>query len=234
MPTKRTLPDEMFGQIIIRTHRLARRITMRTKEDGLHITVPPLTRTSKVMEIVEEYRSRLYETWERTIPQPLDIGFRIDAPCFRLRVEQGNWNRFTVRFQEEETVIFCPKGTDFKQKSTQDLLKNAIVRAMKRRAEVYLPPILKEFAEAFGLTYRQIKITKSRSRWGSCSTTKNINLSCYLMLLPSHLMDYVLLHELAHTREMNHGPQFWELLDNLTEGQAHTLRKELRNFKIIF
>ena len=62
MPTKRTLPDEMFGQIIIRTHRLARRITMRTKEDGLHITVPPLTRTSKVMEIVEEYRSRLYET----------------------------------------------------------------------------------------------------------------------------------------------------------------------------
>ena len=54
------------------------------------------------------------------------------------------------------------------------------------------------------------------------------------MLLPPHLMDYVLLHELSHTKEMNHGPRFWELLDSLTEGKALSLRAELRNYRTAF
>ena len=54
------------------------------------------------------------------------------------------------------------------------------------------------------------------------------------MLVPSHLIDYVILHELAHTREMNHGPHFWELLDSMTAGQALRLRGELRRFRPSF
>ena len=54
------------------------------------------------------------------------------------------------------------------------------------------------------------------------------------MLLPAHLMDYVILHELAHTREMNHGPRFWELLNRMTEGKALALRKELRAYRLVF
>lgn len=231
MATKRIIEDKDFGQIIIRTHRMARNISMRTKPDGLHIMVPPLCRTAKILEVVEEYRAQLLEKWEKNIPQPLDLNYRIDAPCFRLRIEQGKWKTFTVRITEEETIIFCPPETDFTLKHTQELLRNAIVRALKRKAEQYLPILIKEWAERFELDYKRIKITKSRSRWGSCSAIKSINLSCYLMLLPPHLMDYVLLHELAHTKEMNHGPQFWTLLDNMTEGQAKRLRQELRNYK---
>ena len=234
MATKRIISDSDFGQIIIRTHRLARNITMRTKDDGLYITVPPLSRTSKVMEVVEDFRNRLLENWMKKGPQVLDLNFHIDTPCFRLKVEEGGWNRFTIRIREEETTLFCPQGIDFSQKSVQDLLKNAIVRALKRRAAEYLPIVLKELAQRYDLSYKRVKITGSRSRWGSCSAIKSINLSCYLMLLPPHLMDYVMLHELAHTREMNHGPQFWYLLDSMTEGQAKKLRKELRDYKLPF
>ena len=234
MPTKRIVPDTDFGQIIIRTHRLARNITMRTKDDGLHVTVPPMSRITKIMEVVESYRARLLENWQKKMPQPFDLSFRIDAPCFRLRVEQGGWKCFTVRITDEETAIYCPKEVDFTLKATQELLKNAVIRAMKRRAESYLPPVLKEHSERYGLPYRCVKITKSRSRWGSCLGTKSINLSCYLMLLPPHLMDYVMLHELVHTREMNHGAGFWALLDELTGGMAHSLRNELRNYKLPF
>ena len=83
MATKRIIPDTDFGQIIIRTRITARNISMRTKADGLHVTVPPRCLTSKVLEVVEEYRSRLLEKWQKAAPQPLDLNFRIDAPCFR-------------------------------------------------------------------------------------------------------------------------------------------------------
>ena len=234
MATKRVIPDNDFGQIIIRTRITARNISMRTKADGLHVTVPPRCLTSKVLEVVEEYRPRLLEKWQKAVPQPLDLNFRIDAPCFRLHLEQGRFSRFTLRMNEEGTTISCPPNTDFSQKAVQELLRNGIVRALKKSAEAYLPPLLNELATLYGFKYKKVKITGSKSRWGSCSAIGSINLSCYLMLLPPHLMDYVLLHELTHTREMNHGPKFWEILNDLTEGKAKTLRAELRNFRTSF
>ena len=81
------------------------------------------------------------------------------------------------------------------------------------------------------LPYKAVKINNSEGRWGSCSASKSINLSYYLVLLPKHLMDYVLLHELCHTREMNHGEHFWKLLDELTNNKALALRDELKKHK---
>ena len=234
MATKRVIPDTDFGQIIIRTRITARNISMRTKADGLHIIVPPYCLTSKIMSVVEEYRSRLLEKWEKVVPQPLDLNFRIDTPCFRLHLEQGRFSRFTLRTDEEGITICCPPHVDFSQKTTQELLRSAIIRALKKSAQAYLPPLLNELATHYGFTYKKVKITGSKSRWGSCSAIGSINLSCYLMLLPPHLMDYVLLHELTHTREMNHGPKFWEILNSLTEGKAHTLRAELKKFRTSF
>jgi predicted metal-dependent hydrolase len=82
-----------------------------------------------------------------------------------------------------------------------------------------------------GLPYSSVKINSSQGRWGSCSARKDINLSYYLVLLPSHLIDYVLLHELCHTREMNHSERFWVLLNQFTEGKALALRGELRKYR---
>ena len=234
MATKRIIPDNDFGQIIIRTRITARNISMRTKADGLHVTVPPRCLTSKILSVIEEYRPRLLEKWDKAAPQPLDLNFRVDAPCFRLHLEQGRFSRFTLRTDEEGITICCPPNVDFSQKSVQELLRNAIIRALKKSAQNYLPPLLNELAEHYGFKYKKVKITGSKSRWGSCSAIGSINLSCYLMLLPPHLMDYVLLHELTHTREMNHGPKFWEILNDLTEGRAKSLRAELKKFRTSF
>ena len=234
MATKRTIPDNDFGQIIIRTRITARNISMCTKADGLHVTVPPRCLTSKILSVIEEYRPRLLEKWDKAAPQPLDLNFRINAPCFRLHLEQGRFSRFTLRMDEEGITICCPPNVDFSQKGVQELLRNAIIRALKKSAQTYLPPLLDELAEHYGFKYKRVKITGSKSRWGSCSAIGSINLSCYLMLLPPHLMDYVLLHELTHTREMNHGPKFWEILNDLTEGRAKSLRAELKKFRTSF
>ena len=234
MATKRIITDKDFGQIIIRTRSTARNISMRTKPDGLHVIVPPYSLTSRILSAIEEFRPRLLENWQKVVPQPLDLNFRIDVPCFHLHLEQGKLQHFMVRTTEKGITILCPPDVDFSQKSIQELLRSAIIRALKKSAQAYLPPLLNELAEHYGFKYKKVKITGSKSRWGSCSATGNINLSCYLMLLPPHLMDYVLLHELTHTREMNHGPKFWEILDELTEGKAHTFRAELRGFRTSF
>ena len=234
MATKRVIPDPDFGQIIIRTRITARNISMRTKPDGLHVTVPPRNLTTKILAVIEEYRPRLLMNWKKVVPQPMDWDFHLDAPCFRLHLEPSGLKCSTVKSNEEGITLFCPRNVDFSQVPVQELLRNAIIRALKKSAQTYLPPLLDELANRYGFSYKRVKITGSKSRWGSCSAMGSINLSCYLMLLPPHLMDYVLLHELTHTREMNHGPQFWEILNDLTEGKARALRAELKNFRTDF
>lgn len=73
MATKRVLADKDFNRIIVRTHRLARNITMRVKPDGLHVTVPPYSLSSKVMEVVEQYRERLLQDWQRVCKKSIDL-----------------------------------------------------------------------------------------------------------------------------------------------------------------
>jgi len=103
--------------------------------------------------------------------------------------------------------------------------------ALRQQAKAVLPAQLAKLAELHGFHYSNIKIRKSRSRWGSCSSKKTINLSFYLMLLPDHLIEYVLLHELCHTIQMNHGTAFWTLLDKCTQNNARKLRKEIRKYR---
>jgi predicted metal-dependent hydrolase len=105
-------------------------------------------------------------------------------------------------------------------------------KELRARAKQILPPQLQSLATAHGFQYQQVKIRKSRTRWGSCSSKGVINLSIYLMLLPAHLVEYVLIHELCHTVEMNHSSAFWALLNRHTDGRAQLLRRELRGHHI--
>jgi predicted metal-dependent hydrolase len=107
------------------------------------------------------------------------------------------------------------------------------IKLLARAAE-HLPPMLHRLAQAHGFRFCRVRISTSKRRWGSCSSRGVINLSFYLMLLPAHLIEYVLLHELCHTVEMNHGPAFWVLLNEHTQQRALALRRELRGYRVPF
>ena len=214
--------------------RSARNITMRVKEDGLHVTTPPYRSITALLEAIAPFRERLRNVCSEVKPKPFDLNFSIEAECFRLKLETSPLKNFTVSMRDETVVIACPAHADFTTDRVQTLVKNAVMRAMRKKAEEYLPPLVQYWSSLFDLPYNKVTISKARSRWGSCSSKRDISLSFYLMLLPAHLMDYVILHELAHTREMNHGPKFWELLNQLTDGKALALRKELRMHRPVF
>lgn len=231
---KQIISDKDFGKIHFVVRRSARNITMRVKEDGLHVTTPPYRSITALLEAIAPFRERLRNVCSEVKPKPFDLNFSIEAECFRLKLETSSLKNFTVSMRDETVVIACPAHADFTTDRVQTLVKNAVMRAMRKKAEEYLLPLVQYWSSLFDLPYNKVTISKARSRWGSCSSKRDISLSFYLMLLPAHLMDYVILHELAHTREMNHGPKFWELLNQLTDGKALALRKELRMHRPVF
>jgi predicted metal-dependent hydrolase len=106
--------------------------------------------------------------------------------------------------------------------------------ALRRQAQAVLPGELERLAKMHGFHYQGVRIRKCKTRWGSCSSKGNISLSLYLMLLPNHLQEYVLLHELCHTVQMNHSPAFWAILDKCTQGKAKAYRTELKKQNPLF
>jgi len=109
----------------------------------------------------------------------------------------------------------------------------AIWRLLQQEALEYLPGRVRELSEQHGFVINGIKIRRMKTRWGSCTAGKGINLNTWLVMLPEYLSDYVILHELAHTRIPDHSKRFWEELDRLTGGLAKKYRKELRSHQIM-
>ena len=94
-------------------------------------------------------------------------------------------------------------------------LMKALVKILRDEARSLLPVKLRFFAERYGFCYNGVTIKHNSSNWGSCSTLGNINLNLNLVRLPEPVCDYVLLHELAHLRHHDHGPEFHDLLERL-------------------
>ena len=98
----------------------------------------------------------------------------------------------------------------------------------KETAQRILTSRLKQLAEQHGFTYNKVSIRNQKTRWGSCSNKNNISLNIKLISLPNELADYVILHELVHTKKQNHSKGFWAELDNYVgngKGLASRLRK---------
>lgn len=225
------ISDKELGDLVVRVNPRARRLVFRTKSDAIYVSVPPHTTMREVEEAIEKLRGRLLTTRQKVARPLIDLNFRIDAEYFQLSLVSGKRDKFLAHSELGKMQIVCPPDADFADENLQQWLQKVIEEALRRNAKIILPPRLYMLAEQHRLPYKSVKINSSRGRWGSCSATKAINLSYFLVLLPPHLIDYVLLHELCHTREMNHGDHFWELLNGLTGGKALELREELKRYK---
>lgn len=83
------------------------------------------------------------------------------------------------------------------------------VHELAARALSEIPPRVRAFATEMGVTYGRITIRNQRTLWGSCSSRGNLNFNCLLMKTPVEIQDYVIVHELAHRKHMDHSPAFW-------------------------
>lgn len=89
------------------------------------------------------------------------------------------------------------------------------VKELEDQAVEYIPKRVKYYAEKENFVYNKITIKNLVSRWGSCSTKGNLNFNCLLMLTPDYVIDYIVVHELCHLREMNHSEKFWAEVEKI-------------------
>lgn len=108
-----------------------------------------------------------------------------------------------------------------------ELLTETKLSELFEQSKQFLPERVEYYAGSMGVTYGRITIRNQRTRWGSCSSKGNLNFNCQLMRLPEELIDYVVVHELCHRKEMNHSAAFWAEVEKVLPDYKER-RKELK------
>ncbi len=198
--------------------------------EGLVVVVPRGFDHSAIPDILQEKQSWIEKALRDVAPQS-----KIAAQSWTLP------EQITLRAIEEEwRVIYHPAPTSWCTATLRDsrleicgkiddrgAVQAALLRWLHRETHTHLRPRLQEISAATGLRYTRVRVAHQRSRWGSYSSNGTISINQKLLFLSPHLVRYVLLHELCHSIQPNHSPQFWALLRKY-EPNAAAWRKELR------
>jgi hypothetical protein len=118
----------------------------------------------------------------------------------------------TAKRHDLQIIISLPPDIDLSHPVANRVTRDAVIEALRLEAKSHLPKRLGYLAEKYNLPFQKIRFSHASGRWGSCSSNGTISLNIALMKLPFELIDYVLVHELCHTKQMNHSSDFWDLV----------------------
>jgi len=140
-------------------------------------------------------------------------------------------SRASFRLIENEISIFVPAHLDENEESVRKCTHRAINKALFLEAKKILPYRVEELAKKYNLLYKSLNIKYTKTRWGSCSGKNDIILNPHLLRLKDELIDYVILHELTHTKVKSHNKFFWLTLQKLS-AKAKEYDKELKKYSL--
>ncbi len=152
-------------------------------------------------------------------------GTEIKTKMHTVYIVQGDKNHTNRR--ENTITIFV---TDFSSDESMAFIDDKLTSVYRLEAKRLLPVRINQLANQHGFTYNKVTIRNNRRNWGSCSSQNNISLNLQMIKLPVKLIDYILLHELVHTKIKNHGPKFWERLNQITNNKARELSREVKKY----
>jgi predicted metal-dependent hydrolase len=131
----------------------------------------------------------------------------------------------------QSKILWAKKNLNKLQKLQKNYPQQNLQPINKKEAKTILTDRLNLLAQRYRFSYNRLYIRNQKTRWGSCSSKNNISLNMNLIRLPKELQDYVILHELVHTRHKNHSKKFWEEMDRYV-GDGKKLRKEVKKYRL--
>ncbi len=206
-----------------------RTIGFLINENGLRVTAPLKTSLKTIEEAIKKkedwIKTKLhYFLTQYKKPSSLSLKNGVTIPYlgnnFSLRIQKSSSNNISLNQQALEIIISTINI------ESEPLTKRLLTKWFQEKAKEYFAKRLPFFSTQLNVKYHQFSLSSAKSRWGSCSTSGNIRLNWRLIHFSPILIDYVIVHELAHLREMNHSNRFWNIVSEIYP-HYKTIRKEL-------
>lgn len=182
-----------------------------TAKGGVRVTMPHWVPYEAGLNFVRSRHDWILQNM-RARSQPLIHGQAIGKSHRLVFEKTPTVKKIATRVTAASIYVTYPASQLCSDAAVQSSAEKASIRALRAQAEAVLPDRLRALAQLHNFEYRSIQIKQLTGRWGSCDSQRNIILNLFLMQLPWELIDYVILHELTHTRIMKHGPPFWEAM----------------------
>lgn len=195
-----------FPPLKLLRHGTARRLRLKVSAEGARLTVPYGCSRAQVEQFLAQSHDWMLAAWQKQQAlQPQDVALPTELQFFN---HEKPW-QVVYRTQRALFVMHDVTQTIF---LSQLCAEKALQKCLHDYAAIHLSDYLAQIAQETGLSFTGLSLKRPKTRWGSCSSQKNIMLHTGLVLLPKPIVRYVCVHELAHTQHMNHGPQFWSLV----------------------
>lgn len=196
----------------MKTSARARRISITIQNNQVKVTMPVGATTQQALSFLESKKGWLAKHLtenDKKVPEG-DIGKPADNQLLYLgkwhdvEVATSSSNRIQIQQVEDGIVLSLPRVP-----VPAEQLNSALIAWYRDFAAMVCGEKLYYFSKIMGLTLKGYKIKEQQTRWGSCSTKNNININWRILLAPEPVVDYLIVHELAHLRQMNHSREFW-------------------------
>lgn len=209
-------------------------------DKGIEVRAPLMASDEDIDKVIKQNNKWIRETYEKVIKQGKEIinrkyetGEKLYFLGEERDIEIKTGNKCTIAYKEEKFIFTMEKDiidTPHKREYMGKALYEAYLRKVSK---VYLEERTRCLAEIYGFEVNKITIKNVKTRWGSCSSKKNINFNLKLMMAHKEAIDYVIIHELCHTKEMNHSHRFWVLVESIMPDYNEN-RKYLKSMSIKF
>jgi len=209
--------DDEFGPIAVRRLARSRSIRFSVATSGrLTASAPRLTPLFVIRQVLASSRPALRGLLDNPkVRTSYQDGQQIGTQHHLAVIATHMVTKPTVQTTRNTLVVKLPPGHELLSLEVQQLIRDEVTKILRREAKQYLPDRLARLAHEWKFSYERVRFSHSSGRWGSCSSTGTISLNIALMKLPSTLIDYVLVHELCHTRHMNHSKAFWSEVETI-------------------
>lgn len=219
---------------VVRSARRKRTIQLRLDpEHGVTVTAPVRASRAEIEGLVQarsgwivERLGTLASVPRQSLRSGATVPFR--GSTLLLTVHSSSQKRSHVRHNEGTLTIEIPAGPD--PTEAEDRVRAALQKWYMTRALEHIQESVSRWAPKLGVQPAGIRVANQKRRWGSCSPTGVLRFNWRLVLADPELLDYVVVHELAHLRHMNHSKEFWAVVATAIPGHL-PLRKQLRELE---